>query len=403
MKKNNIKSTKVIAVSILALGLIVVGSSANSKSSLMKSIDTTAVELTYKAESPIGSFGGVALPASCESNAWNANNGYHLDGVTADPGNCAAVVPATTTPPAINNPPETPVISGDQWATVNQTTSNWIVSTDPEGDAIFYELDWNGSGSVDGTTASQASGASTPIGHTYTSVGTYTVKGRAVQTNDTTKKSGWGTYTIRATSGTCTAPANACGVTNGTIVGGQCTAAGLPAGYGTSCSSAANICGMRDNPGTIDCSGACVNVTVPSNTLCSCTSAANSCGMTNTGNWNAAGTVCSAQAPANSVCVVPVAPGPGPVVTINDFRASPRLIAVNKTSKLYWDITGNIASCNITYTTNTSAAQVQVTNTLGTNVGQLETTPVTEKRYYKLKCGVAEREAVVSVFSLTEI
>jgi hypothetical protein len=460
MKKNNTTRSKVVAISLLALSLIVVGVGSSSKSQVVKSLDTTAVELTYRATSPLGGFGGVALPASCESNAWNPNGGYHLDGVTTDPGNCGGqpvpLVPpgspngvcgsadGTPVPAApssnlcangtastvsgsgpwtwscvgqaggttascsapsslINNPPETPVISGDQWAIINQTTSNWIVSTDPEGDAIFYELDWNGSGSVDGTTASQPSGASTPIGHTYNALGTYTVKGRAVQTNDTSKKSGWGIYTIRVTNGVCTAPPNACGVTNGTVVGGQCVSAGLPPGYGTSCSSGPNICGMRDNSGTIDCSGSCGGVTVPSNTLCSCTSAPNSCGMTNTGNWNAAGTVCSATTPPNSACSVPVPPVPPAVVVINDFRASPKLIAVNKTSKLYWDITGNIASCSISYTTNSSANPVQVTSNLGTNIGQLDTTPIAEKRYYKLKCGAVEREAVVSVFSLTEI
>ena len=123
--------------------------------------------------------------------------------------------------------------------------------------------------------------------------------------------------------------------------------------------------------------------------------------MTNTGNWNAAGTVCSASAPSNSACAAPVVPGPA--ATINDFRASPKLIAVNKTSRLYWDITGNISSCTISYTTNTSPAPVQVTSNLGANIGNLETSPVSEKRYYKLKCGAAEREAIVSVFSLTEI
>ena len=519
MKKNNTTQRKVIAISLLALSLIVVSAAVEPKSSLTKGLDTTAVELTYKAKSPLGAFGGVALPASCESNAWNANNGYHLDGVTADPGNCGAVLPAAsnlppetpvlggtirlalgasigawditskdpdgdrvffevdwdgngssdgTTPvvnseqpfiaghiynevgtytirarareadwpiatnwinkfittahaqvsnngktsgwgtyqvevydPTVNLPPLTPTISGDQWAIVSQATANWIVATDPDGDNIFYELDWDGNGSVDGSTGSAASGASLAIGHIYNSVGTYQVNGRAVQANNTALKSGWGTYTIRVTNGTCTAPANACGVTNGTVSGGQCVAPGLPAGYGTSCSSAANICGMRDNSGTIDCSGSCANVTVPSNTLCSCTSAANSCGMTNTGNWNAAGTVCSASAPSNSACAAPVVPGPA--ATINDFRASPKLIAVNKTSRLYWDITGNISSCTISYTTNTSPAPVQVTSNLGANIGNLETSPVSEKRYYKLKCGAAEREAIVSVFSLTEI
>ena len=97
----------------------------------------------------------------------------------------------------------------------------------------------------------------------------------------------------------------------------------------------------------------------------------------------------------------PVVGEPG--VTINSFTASPKLVNVGKTSKLYWDVTGNISSCNITYTTIASQTPVQVENSLGSNTGNKITTPVTEKRYYKLKCGSQEREAVVSVFSLTEI
>ena len=405
--KNNLKNilkVSVVALFIISVSTILVNENNNLKS--LSKLDTTAVEITYKANSPAGEFGGTILPASCESGAWNSNNGYHQDGVNSDPGNCTVpVIPvnpsATTTPPIVNDPPLTPVISGDQWAILNQTTSNWIVSTDPDGDDIFYELDWDCDGDIDGTTSSRQSAQNTPIGHTYTTVGTKSVCGYAVQTNDTTKRSGQGRYTIRVTNGTCTAPANACGVTNGTVVNGNCAAPGLPAGYGNSCSGGANICGMRNNNGTIGCSGSCIGATTPSNTLCSCTSAANSCGMTTSGFYNAAGTACTATAPSEASCAAPVVGEPG--VTINSFTASPKLVNVGKTSKLYWDVTGNISSCNITYTTIASQTPVQVENSLGSNTGNKITTPVTEKRYYKLKCGSQEREAVVSVFSLTEI
>lgn len=509
MKKRNKKNSSAFsAIMLFALCLVAGGLYINQgKSSL--ALDTTAVELSYKAESPLGFIGGVALPASCESGVWNANSNYHLDGVTTDPGCATAAnrapvmthllgtpsvpvgqnvgswealgtdpdgdniyyevnwgdavlgstsVVRTNTPATLghvytrvgtytiksraietpslvasiwskilftkafavptglqsdwvtltvtvvnNNPPETPVISGDAWAIVGQSTSNSIVARDPDGDNVYYELDWdyNGSFNTNGTTnPATASEASVPIGHTYNTVGTYTIKGRAVQANDTSKVSGLGTYTIRVTNGTCTAPPNACGVTNGTIVGGQCTSPGLPPGYGNQCGPS-NVCGQGGLSGTINCSGACSVTVAPSSATCPCTSGANACGMTNSVFYNAAGTVCTAVTPPDSACAVP--PVPGPAVVINDFRASPRLLAVGKTSKLYWDITGNISSCNISYTTNASASTVPVLARLSGNIGQQDTTPITEKRYYKLKCGAVEKEAIVSPYSLTEI
>lgn len=108
----------------------------------------------------------------------------------------------------------------------------------------------------------------------------------------------------------CSAP-NACGVsasgamsfyTNSCVV----TNPSLPAGYGTSCTSAANACGYT-NSGTIGCSGTCSAAApaLPSNYGKTCTSAANSCGMTNTGTYGCSG-VCSASVPSNSLCA-PVA------------------------------------------------------------------------------------------------
>lgn len=464
MKKShkNLRAKKITMVlfSMSILIGVVAYSNNNSKTSSFSKLDTTAVEITYKAVSPIGEIGGTALPASCESSvkSWNDNGGYHLDGVNTDPGNCGTPTPSAI--PAVcgsasgvdtsstpnkdlcavgdatpvagngpwswecsgtpiakcsanvqnnkNDPPATPIISGDVWAIINQTTSNQILSTDPENDDIYYELDWDGNGSVDGTTGSATSGVSVPIGHTYGAVGTYNVRGRAVQVNDTSKKSGWGTYTIRVapSGGGCGAPANACGVTNGTVSGGRCISAGLPAGYGNSCSGPANACGMTDNTGTINCSGSCSVTIAPSNTLCPCTSGSNSCGMTNSGNLNAAGNICSASVPPNSACAVPpppVPPGPAAVV-INDFSASPKLLSINRTSKLYWDVSGNRSGCRITYTTTPGGVPSPSLNySIPTNTGDLVTTPITEKRYYHLTCGAVEREAIVSPYSLTEI
>ena len=384
------KSRGALAVMIVAIFFIGINS-YNKTPTQHKSfgLDTTAVELSYRASSPFGNDGGIALPASCESNVWNSNGGYHLDGVIVDPGSCAS-----------NQPPATPTLSGDLFGTINQTTSNWIESTDPEKDDIFYELDWNCSGSVDGTTGTYPSGASVPIGHTYTALGTYQVCGRAVQANDTSKKSDWGRMSIQITDGTCKVAANACGVTSGTVSGGRCVAPGLPVGYGNACSGASNVCGMKNNDGKIGCDGSCSGATAPSNTLCTCKSPSNKCAMYNDGFLNAAGTTCGASTPADSLC--PLVPLVG--IVINDFRVSPKLVGINKTSKLYWDVTGDVSGCKITYSkTPNGAPEAALSYTPLKNIENLLTTPITEKRYYYLTCGKEVREAIVSPFSLTEI
>jgi hypothetical protein len=90
-----------------------------------------------------------------------------------------------------NNFPAKPIISGQNTGNINVATANFVIATDPENDALYYELDWDGNGSVDGTTGVFAAGTSVAIGHTYTSSGTYSVKARAVQSNDILKKSMW--------------------------------------------------------------------------------------------------------------------------------------------------------------------------------------------------------------------
>ncbi len=117
----------------------------------------------------------------------------------------------------------------------------------------------------------------------------------------------------------CTA-SNSCGQSNsGTMVNGVCSASAPanPAGYGNSCSSGANSCGMV-NYGSIQCNGTC-SASTPSNSLCptqptcvsyqgqSC-SASNSCGnQTNYGTYQCNGS-CSASTPSDSSC--PAAPSP---------------------------------------------------------------------------------------------
>ncbi len=137
------------------------------------------------------------------------------------------------------------------------------------------------------------------------------------------------TSSSSTTTGSCNPPpcvpttgqacnTNACGVSGGTVnCDGTCSGStpALPAGYGSSCTSAPNSCGAT-NSGAIGCSGTC-SATTPANPAgygSSCTSAPNSCGMTNLGTIGCSG--CSATTPSESLCnaapsVTPSAPTQG--------------------------------------------------------------------------------------------
>jgi hypothetical protein len=94
-------------------------------------------------------------------------------------------------PPGPDAAPSAPTLGGTNSIGTGVSTSNTVGATDPEGDAVYYEIDWDGNGTVDGTTSSQSSGVSTSIGHTYSTAGTYGVRARAVQTSDPSKISAW--------------------------------------------------------------------------------------------------------------------------------------------------------------------------------------------------------------------
>jgi hypothetical protein len=90
-------------------------------------------------------------------------------------------------------------------------------------------------------------------------------------------------------------------------------------------------------------------------------------------------------------------------MTINDFRASPKLVTSGKTSKLFWDITGDTDLCTIKYYTPANSTLVTILSSLGTDIGQQATTPITERRTYVLNCGSVQAEATIGPFILVEI
>ena len=104
-------------------------------------------------------------------------------------------------PPGPDATPGVPTLGGTTSVTAGVSTANTVVATDPEGDSVYYEIDWDGNGTVDGTTANRPSGLSTAIGNIYSTPGTYGVRARAVEVIDPTKVSAWSAaYNITVTS-----------------------------------------------------------------------------------------------------------------------------------------------------------------------------------------------------------
>lgn len=75
-------------------------------------------------------------------------------------------------PPKQNHPPETPTI---HWSPDDGLTMS---TTDPEGDDVFYQIDW-GDGTITEWLGPSASGKEITVMHTWGTSGTYTVRVRA--------------------------------------------------------------------------------------------------------------------------------------------------------------------------------------------------------------------------------
>lgn len=75
-------------------------------------------------------------------------------------------------PKQLNNPPSVPTLN---WSQVFGLT---MTSTDPEGDSVFYQVDW-GDGSSSGWLGPYSSGQQGHVGHTWVTPGEYLIKARA--------------------------------------------------------------------------------------------------------------------------------------------------------------------------------------------------------------------------------
>jgi len=100
---------------------------------------------------------------------------------------------AFTTGEGINQPPRIPIIAGPTTGNARQSYDYSFLSTDPEGDGIFYYIDW-GDSSNSGWTGPFQSGEQINLSHTWTTRGTYIIKAKAKDGYGV--ESSWGTLSI---------------------------------------------------------------------------------------------------------------------------------------------------------------------------------------------------------------
>jgi hypothetical protein len=97
------------------------------------------------------------------------------------------------TPGIMNNPPETPTITGPTSGTAGKTYTYTFSSTDPDEDNIYYCVNWSdNTGEV--CIGPFASGEVVTTTHTWPEKGTYVINVKARDIYDA--ESNWGTLTV---------------------------------------------------------------------------------------------------------------------------------------------------------------------------------------------------------------
>jgi hypothetical protein len=93
----------------------------------------------------------------------------------------------------VDRPPNTPTIDGPATGKVGISYLYTITTTDPDGDMVYYFIDW-GDNTTDGWIGPYASGATATINHMWSEKGTYTIKVKAKDMLDV--ESDWGTLVV---------------------------------------------------------------------------------------------------------------------------------------------------------------------------------------------------------------
>ena len=104
------------------------------------------------------------------------------------------VVAITTMKASTDNyPPNTPVISGPAYCTIGGEYIFGLVTTDPEGDDVYYFVDW-ADGDTSGWLGPYYSGIEGAAHHTYAQKAAFVIHAKAKDTNGA--ESDWAEYII---------------------------------------------------------------------------------------------------------------------------------------------------------------------------------------------------------------
>jgi hypothetical protein len=93
----------------------------------------------------------------------------------------------------LNDPPNTPTMTGPGSGQPGNTYLFVISATDPNGDDVFYFVDW-GDNSTSSWNGPHASGAQTTVTHSWSQQGNYTIRFKAKDVMG--DESGWGTFQV---------------------------------------------------------------------------------------------------------------------------------------------------------------------------------------------------------------
>jgi hypothetical protein len=93
-----------------------------------------------------------------------------------------------------NAPPDTPIIYGNTTGKPNEDYNFTLLTTDPDGDNVYYWIDW-GDQTNTGYIGPYQSGELITKNHTWTKKGTYTLKAKAKDTKQEEMNT-WGTLTL---------------------------------------------------------------------------------------------------------------------------------------------------------------------------------------------------------------
>ncbi len=92
-----------------------------------------------------------------------------------------------------NNPPIKPVLAGPSSGVINQRYTLSVVTNEPDGDDVYYFIDW-GDGQVDEWTGPYNPGVTSEITHMWSKEGNYTIKLKAKDAHSA--ESDWATLTV---------------------------------------------------------------------------------------------------------------------------------------------------------------------------------------------------------------